>query len=179
MRHCALSVQYFSDYFASADEWRWFGTSSFVIKYDAFRRTGGFSGRWVNGEDADLALRLGTAPGFVQIEAPATFAYREHEMSATKDIQRTIDGAWLKLRSEQSGEYPGGRSRSGERRRILTRHTRPITLDCLKRDMFQEAWKLYRATWAWNAAERRARYLTGFPVLALAARLRGSVGRRS
>ena len=41
-----------------------------------------------------MALRLGVAPGFVQINDPVTFAYREHPDSAMKDIERTLAGAW-------------------------------------------------------------------------------------
>src|SRR5204862_986299 len=82
-----LRHQSFADYFASGDQWRWWGVSSFVIQRDAFTRAGGFTEEFVNGEDADLALKLGVAPGFIQITSPATFAYREHELSAIKNLE--------------------------------------------------------------------------------------------
>jgi glycosyltransferase involved in cell wall biosynthesis len=162
----AARTETFVDYFASGDQWRWWGASSFVIHRDAFVTVEGFTEAWVNGEDADLALRLGVAAGFVQITAPVTFAYREHAASAKKDVRRTLAGAWSKVYAEQLGRYPGGSVRARERRRILTRHTRPITLSCLQQGLRREAWKLYGATFAWNASLGRVKYLTAFPLLA-------------
>jgi GT2 family glycosyltransferase len=59
-----LSVAVFGDYFRSGDQWRWWGATSFVIRADAFGAAGGFTNEPINGEDADLALRLGDTPGF-------------------------------------------------------------------------------------------------------------------
>jgi Glycosyl transferase family 2 len=159
-------TEQFADYLASSDEWRWWGVSSFVIRNDAFTAAGGFTDEWVNGEDADLALRLGVAAGFVQITAPVTFAYREHAANAMKDAKRTLAGSWSKVYAERLGRYPGGSVRARERRRILTRHTRPVTLGCLQQGLRREAWKLYGATFAWNASLGRVKYLTAFPLLA-------------
>jgi GT2 family glycosyltransferase len=166
-----LSLRRFPDYLASGDEWRWWGASSFVIRKDVFEQAGGFTDRPIGGEDADLALRLGTAPGFVQITAPVTFAYREHKLNRTKNLGPTIEGAWLKVQTENSAAYPGGAARSRERRRILTRHLRPLTLECAKRGLLRDSWNLYKATFGWNAAEGRVRYLMGVPVLALASQV--------
>jgi GT2 family glycosyltransferase len=161
----------FVDYLASSDQWRWWGVSSFIIRRDAFAAAGGFTEEWVNGEDADLALRLGVASGFVQITAPVTFAYREHAASALWDLKRTVAGACSMVRAEQVGCYSGGRARAAQRRRILTRHVRPVTLACLQQGLRREAWMLYRATFAWNASLRRAKYLAAFLALAATSRL--------
>jgi GT2 family glycosyltransferase len=170
--HGTMRTEQFTDYLASGDSWRWWGASSFVLRRDAFLAVGGFSEEWVNGEDADLALRLGIAPGFVQIAAPVTFAYREHAASAMKDLKRTFAGACLKVRAERAGRYPGGVLRATERRRILTRHTRPVTLSCLQQGLRREAWVLYRSTFAWNARFRRIKYLAAFPCLAIVEKFR-------
>src|SRR5262249_35101713 len=95
-----------------------------------------------------------------------TFAYREHSASAKKDLKRTVAGAWSMVRAEQGGCYPGGRERAAQRRRILTRHARPVTLSCLQQGMQWEAWTLYRATFAWNASLGRVKYLAAFPMRA-------------
>jgi GT2 family glycosyltransferase len=162
----------FCDYLTSGDQWRWWGASSFVIRRDAFTVVGGFTDECVNGEDADLALRLGDARGFVQITAPETFAYREHTESATKDIKRTLAGAWSKVHAEREGRYPGGRARAAERRRILTRHIRPLTLGCLREGFRCDAWALYASTFAWNASAGRLKYLAAFPFFAIAEEFR-------
>ncbi|MGA9778114.1 MAG: glycosyltransferase family 2 protein [Limisphaerales bacterium] len=160
----------FPDYLASGDEWRWWGVSSFVVRRDAFEAVGGFTNKWVNGEDADLALRLGTARGFVQVTNPATFAYREHDSNTMKNLPKTLGGIWLGIRTEQAGQYPGGAPRARERWRILTRHVRPVTFDCLRHRLHKEAWQLYRAVFRRHVALGRWKYLAGFPMKALIGR---------
>ena len=88
----SLKAERFEDYLASGEEWRWWGVSSFVINREKFIRVGGFIEDRVNGEDADLALRLGVATGFVQITAPATFAYRVHAANMKDNLGRTLAG---------------------------------------------------------------------------------------
>jgi hypothetical protein len=133
-----------------------------------FSAVNGFTEERINGEDCDLALRLGVIPSFVQITTPATFAYREHETGISSNMKRTIAGAWFIVRAEKQGRYPGGKARAAERHQILTRHIRPVTLSCLlQRGLRQEAWRLYRATFAWNGKLGRFRYLTAFPFLAV------------
>jgi len=161
------TTEKFQDYLASGDEWRWWGVSSFVIRKDAFIGAGGFMEDRVNGEDADLALRLGVAPGFVQVTAPATFAYREHAENVKNDLGRTLAGIQYTLRSEKCDRYPGGEARARERREILTRHVRPVALEFLRRGHQREAWDFYYSTFAWNLSLGRLRYLFGFPFVAL------------
>jgi hypothetical protein len=62
--------------------------------------------------------------------------------------------------------------RARERRRILVRHTRPVTLTCLQQGLRREAWKLFGATFAWNASLGRVKYLAAFPLLAAISKLR-------
>jgi glycosyltransferase involved in cell wall biosynthesis len=162
----------FVDYLASGDKWRWWGASSFVIRRDAFKAVDGFTEEWVNDEDTDLTLRMGVAPGFVQVTSPPTFAFREHAGSVSKDHARLLAGTWSRVCAEREGRYPGGRNRARERRRILTRHVRPVTLGCLQRGLLREAWKFYIATFRWNASLGRFKYLSGFPLLALMTYLR-------
>jgi glycosyltransferase involved in cell wall biosynthesis len=163
----AAQTERFVDYLASSDEWRWWGASSFVVYREAFSAVGGFAEDRVNGEDADLALRLGLAPGFVQVTSPATFAYRDHVESAMKDLKRTVAGAQFMVCAEQAGRYPGRQARAVERYRILTRNTRAVTVSCLKQGLWLEAWALYRATFGWNASLGRMMYLAAFPLLAI------------
>jgi GT2 family glycosyltransferase len=168
----ATRAKWFVDYLASGDEWRWWGASSFVISRDAFKSVGGFTEEWVNDEDTDLTLRMGVAAGFVQITAPVTFAYREHAAMVSKDHERMLTGTWSRIRAEREGRYPGGKARAAERRRILTRHIRPVTLSCLRQGLRREAWHLFISTFAWNAALGRLKYLAAFPFLAVAEKLR-------
>ena len=154
----------FPDYFASGQEWRWFSASSFVIRADAFRSVKGFAPVWINGEDADLAMRLGTAGPFVQITTPVTFGYREHAASLVSQTRRTLDGVRHALRMEQDDRYPGGRARARERRMILTRQCRPVMLTCIAEGFGADAWKIYLSTWLWHLSLGRVRFLLGFPI---------------
>jgi glycosyltransferase involved in cell wall biosynthesis len=161
-----LRAERFADYLASGSQWRWFSASSFVLRAEAVRAVGGFSTEWINSDDADLALRLGQAPGFVDIQAPATFAYRDHagSLKSMTDVSfRSLD---YMIVQEKSGSYPGGTARRRERLEILTRHVRPFTLECLRVGAVTQGWNVYRRTFAWHVAMRRASYLCAFPVLA-------------
>lgn len=166
LRQEAVTSAMFADYLESGDAWRWWGVSSFVIRADVLRAVGGFSSEEMNGEDADLALKLGDAPRFVQITSPFTFGYREHAESAMRDLPKTLVGARHMIENENKGTYPGGRARAMERWRILTRHVRPVSLDCLKEGRTRDAWELYRSTLRWHALLGRWKYLFGFPVRA-------------
>jgi hypothetical protein len=61
----------------SGDQWRWWGVYSFVVKRESFTRVRSFVIDLKNGEDCDLALRLGTETGFVQVTSSITFSMRE------------------------------------------------------------------------------------------------------
>src|SRR5262249_57632111 len=83
----------FVDYLASGDEWRWWGASSFVMRRGAFEAVGGFTEEWVNGENTDLTLGMGVAPGFVQFVASAPVGDREHLGSVQKDSPTPVTPA--------------------------------------------------------------------------------------
>jgi hypothetical protein len=134
------------------------------------RQSGGFAEANMNGEDSDLALKLGEERGFAQILSPFTFGYREHAANATADLAKTIEGVWHKVRTEIANGYPGGRRRMTERLRILTRHVRPVALECLRAGWHREGWQLYRATFRWHWTLGRWKFITGFPLRAIFAR---------
>ncbi len=165
----------FDDYLASGDQWRWFGVSSFVIRRDVLASTTGFAKQAVNCEDADLAMKLGTAPGFLQVTSPPTFGYREHLGNITHNSQKSFQGLKLLLDSEQSGRYPGGDDRRKQRQTLITMHARPLSIQCLRLGNTSLSWSLYRRTFRWHLGQGRLRYLAGFPLLALTGKFnRGS-----
>ena len=171
-----LKAGRFDDYLASGDSWCWFSASSFVLRADAVRAVGGFSTEWINSDDADLALRLGQAAGFVDIQAPATFAYRDHEGSLRSKSDVSFRSLTYMIAQEETGAYPGGSARRRERLEILTRHIRPFTLECLRGGKISDGWNVYRKTFAWHLALGRASYLGAYPVLtAIHAMKRGKI----
>lgn len=168
VEHPEVRLATFPDFYASSDAWRWWSVSSFVMRTDALRRVGGFTEHRINGEDADLTMRMGTEPGFVHVADGPTFAYRQHDGNLMGTFSKNAEGARHKVEQEEAGNYPGGPARRRERRRILTRHVRPASLECLRVGMHDLGWWLYRHTFSWNAALGRWRYLAGFPLRALA-----------
>jgi glycosyltransferase involved in cell wall biosynthesis len=163
-----VRADYYTDYFASFRAGYFVGAGMMVLRRDVLVAYGGFIEERVNAEDHDLAFRLGTEFGFVQVLAPLTLGWRRHPISETAAHWRTCAGILRMVDRERQAAYPGGASRMRERREILTRHARPVTLSCLQQGMQREAWTLYRATFAWNALLGRVKYLSFFPFLALA-----------
>lgn len=166
-----VTLNTFNDYLESGDQWRWFGVSSFVIRRDAFLEAGGFMDGRVNCEDADLALRLGTARGFVQMRSPCTFSYRNHDSNVTFDLSKTYRGVLSILSRESNSEFPGGNDRAAERWRIISRHIRPHSIELAKRGDHR-AMSLFTKTFNWHLKTRRIKYLASLPFLYLGGLLR-------
>ncbi len=171
VRAQAPACRAFPDYFASGDQWRWYGLSSFVVRRELVMQVGGLASTPINGEDADLALRLGDAPGFVQVTSPATYAYREHAGGIRHQLEKTLQGQLHQLKEEESGRYPGGRARARERWRLMGPHMRSCSIACLKDGLRAGAWTIYRRTLRWHLALGRWKYLAGFPILAITSRI--------
>ena len=104
------------------------GSNMLVVEREALLGCGGFVTDRLNAEDHDLMLRLGTQPGFVQVIAPKTIAWRQHESSETADGIRTMRGIARLMDREDAGIYPGGRERRRDRRRFITQHVRAASL---------------------------------------------------
>lgn len=170
-----VATESFADYFSSGDEWRWFGVSSFVIRRDVFLQVGGFADGRINGEDADLAMRLGTAPGFVHVTSPVQFGYRVHDGNVTNDTKKSRAGLELLLSNEAKGIYPGGQQRAGERARIIARHVRPFALSLAKSGRVWTAFRFYRAVLREALQNHRCKFLLGLPLLAISGLMRRSL----
>lgn len=158
----------YANYFATWPRQLVIGAGMVAVRRDVFINSGGFSEAAINGEDHDLSLKLGLAPGFVQVVRPSTLAWRMHPSSVTRDLQKSLDGCELMLASEAADKYPGGDRWSSVRRNIITTHTRSFTFEALKAGRLGAAWQIYRETFKWHVALGRVRYLTVFPVLAAA-----------
>jgi len=169
----------FIDYLVSGDCWRWFGVSSFVLARRHFLDIGGFTPEFRVGEDADLTLRLGIEPGFVQITTPATFGYREHKNNLSSGPQSLLEAASKLVDAEFAGAYPGGEQRHRERWRILTRHARPAAIAALQAGMVGPGLGLYARTFVWQLAVGAWRFVFGFPLLSLFYAIAASVNPKA
>lgn len=155
-------AEVFTDYFASSDRDCFVGAGMTFVRRDNFFEAGGFCNRQINLEDHDLVLKLGTAAGFVRIVDPPTLAWRRHDTSTADRSLRSFEGCRHLIRNEQRGVYPGGKTRSSARRKIITRHIRPWALTLARTGAWGQAWSLYNSTFVWNLSLNRWRFLLGF-----------------
>lgn len=161
-----FSASRFADYFAADDAWRCWGAGYSVVRRDVFAEAGGFSDRLPVSEDADLVMRLGTAPGCAHITSPPTLGYRIHPDSAMANVGQILNGARHLLNIERAGGYPGGDDRGPARRRILSRHLRSVMLAALRHGRRRDAWRMYAETFGWHVRLGRWRFLLVFPLMA-------------
>ena len=134
---------------------------------EAFRRAGGFLTDRLNAEDHDLTLRLSNCRGLVAVRAPVTVAYRQHGDQETGSQTKAMAGMMRLVARERAGFYSGGSALAGRRRAIIAAHARPACLTALKAKEFRLAWRLYVATFFWQLAAGRGRFLAAFPLLAV------------
>jgi hypothetical protein len=145
------------DFFASAN--------MMVISREIFSTVGGFSEERINAEDHDLALRICTSPGFVQVTDPITIGRRLHTTNETNSHISSAMGLNRLIMRERCGDYPGGLERRAERRRMITRYARPLILDCISASHLAEAQRLYSQTFLWNARDWRVKFIIATPIL--------------
>jgi glycosyltransferase involved in cell wall biosynthesis len=93
-----------------------------AIRRDALQAIGGFMERRVGSEDIDLFLRLGNAPGYVFVDAPPVYAYRQASGSMSRVAWQLHGGVRHLLAADRRGAY--GRSRARERSIVLARNVR-------------------------------------------------------
>ena len=158
------------DYLASPRVTLW--PSGTAIRAEVLKAAGGFTPHAFNAEDCDLWLRLGVERGFVHISQPPVFAYRRHPASAVSSLEKSTKGIMAMIDCEERGGYPGGDSRRLDRLRILTTHTRPLSVACARHGVPRDALSIYRRTFGWNMRLGRLRYLFALPCLALAGAMR-------
>lgn len=144
-----LECQRWDDYLASVVVGGHRVSIASAIRRDVLVASGGFR-RTSSAEDHDLYLRLGIEPGFVYVDAPPLYAYRQHGQSASHDTRVVHDGLRFLLGEERAGRYPGGRRRAPQRHHVLGGLVAWATHRCLD-----------AGGW-WPAADL---YLRGLPLL--------------
>jgi glycosyltransferase involved in cell wall biosynthesis len=166
-----IRSEVFADYFAASRTGYFIGSGMSVLRRDVLLESGGFIVDRVSAEDHDLIVRLGAAPGFVQVIAPVTLGWRRHPNSETRNLAAVFAGVLRMIEQEHRDGYPGGSLRAPERREILTRHARSASLGCVRSGLVDQGWLLYCRTFHWNFRRKRWKYLAMFPLLAFLAKL--------
>ena len=154
--------QQYDDYYCTAASGVWIPTCAAVIRTELLRKIGGFKEVLRSAEDSDLWLRLGCFRGFVHLQNPPVFRYHRTIGSLVSDRKETYRGISFLLHNERAGLYPGGDTRSKERRRIIGRHARPYIIGALRRGEVKRAWQCYAMMMALGSSGAGIRFHLGF-----------------
>jgi glycosyltransferase involved in cell wall biosynthesis len=162
----SLKCEPFRDYLASSGRTLLLGTGVCVAERKRLLSAGGFVESLRSAEDIDLFLRLGTEVGFVHIRQPYTVVYRRHASSLTANHHAAVAGVSFLIEGERAGRYPGGVARARERREIITRSARSVSVAAIRHVSVRAAARVYGQTLAWHLSALRIKYLAGFWALA-------------
>lgn len=146
----------------------WLGAGGTVIRRDVIMRIGGHHTKRFNAPDTDLLLKAGTAPGFVELISPPTFAYRQHSGNVAYNVVKGSRGIGYILSREKRGEYPGGTTRRRERRQIVGAIVQDYCRFLLSRGEVMRGLRLYWNVLPLQLPHGSARFLFGYPLEALA-----------
>ncbi|MCB9844779.1 MAG: glycosyltransferase family 2 protein [Phycisphaeraceae bacterium] len=163
--HTELKATNYRDVFEASDRALWFATTVMTCERRALLETGGFDGGNIYLEDLEVAIKVGSRPGFIVIESPRTVLYREHEMNRTKQRDLTYSGVIRMVRKERRGELPGGRGRARERRRYICRAGRAISYGQARAGRVRAVLHMWWATLWWQVRDGRIAYVLGLPLV--------------
>jgi len=150
--------------------------SGWAIRADVLRSIGGFFPYHLGFEDHDLMLRLGEAPGYVQLVEPklAVRGLHDENLSSDRQVAWFVGGLEVLLERERNGTYPGGFARARRRRAFIGAAARPLSVACVRVGRLRSAAAIYLQTFAWHLRLGKLRYLIGFPFLVLLRIFRGN-----
>lgn len=151
----------------------WVLASGSAFKTQHAREVAGQSDQIVYAEDTDMFLRLGAKPGFVRIDSPFCFGYRQHHSNVSMDFTRLLKGMHQLIDEEVNDTFPGGAEWARARRQAITSQVRSAAKRCAKRGLVAEGWQLYRRTAKWHTQVNRWDFLLGYPPMLAVSSLRG------
>lgn len=137
-----LSAEGWDDYLQSSSA-RYPVAIPGAIRREALLNAGGFADGNICSEEHDLYLRLGLEKGFVMVRAPQVYAYRQHAETQSRDTGPLYRGARLLLDRENSGVYPGGKTRRSQRANLLARSLQYSIRRCFELGDPRRATELY------------------------------------
>jgi len=97
-------------------------SSRIVLKKSAFDEVGGLRNTTPNTfhlDSLNLILRVGTYSPCIVVRAPGTVGYRRHQGNTIRQVKQIAQGIHVLACAERSGQYPGGKKRSFERRALI------------------------------------------------------------
>lgn len=164
VQECPLRLTRYDNYLAIAtlDMYRGSGVSAW--KTSVLVAAGGFVEEEMYGEDLELFLRLGTAPGLVHIESPPAVAVRQHAQGSLGRLDRHCRGAAEMIRREHARAYPGGMKWASARRASIVSYALVISLMCLEQRRYRWGLLLYARMFRLALLQRKFKFLIGWPL---------------
>lgn len=143
------------------------GAGMMLVERSAFVRSGGFVEDRMNGEDHDLALRLGRESGFVKVLEPVLVGHRMHDSNEMSSTEKSIGGLQRMITREKEGVYPGGNEFRAARRKIISHHCRPQIISLIRNGQIADARHLFGSTFGWHIQMGRIKFLLAGTLLLL------------
>ena len=168
---CSVYPNYFA--YIARPRKGWSLASGSIFRTEYARQIAGLSDKIVYAEDSDMFIRLGDKPGFVRIEKPFTFGYRQHDTNVSINFDRFLKGMHQLIEEERAGLYPGGAAAAKARRNELTSLLRSAARRCINRGRLAEGWDIYRKTLAWNIQCNKWPFIASYPLKMMLAKLEG------
>jgi hypothetical protein len=157
-----IVVRSFRNYFASASNSFWIGGSALVIKTSVLLDAGCFTKERVITDDLDVCLRVGSGAGFVAVDSPITFAYRQHSQNISNSLDRLVSSVSYIVTQERIGAYACGSNEQKALQQIVCRHARPWALAAARSGKMKSAWNLFKQILPLSLREGRMRFIAGF-----------------
>jgi glycosyltransferase involved in cell wall biosynthesis len=160
--------------------------SGVAVHREAYLAASGFRETMRVAEDLDLWFRLGTAPGFVLLESPATCIRETHGGSLGEHTERSFEGLGELIGNERSGRYPGDLRAAFVRRGMITRQLMYYAAQYVRRGRRALAARFYADILRFQASGgfrepafggRRNRFLLTFPLFFASPRLHALLKR--
>jgi glycosyltransferase involved in cell wall biosynthesis len=160
----SFACRRFETYFSAAAMGIYVGACQLRIRRDVLLAAGGFDEAMRVGEDHDLLLRVGGAPGFVEIVSPPSVVRHLHAGSISSDGRHLYRGLATLVQRGHNGFY--GRCEASRRaaRSIVGAHARAASVTLARGHHLAYACMLYLRSLGINSRQSRWRYVAGFPL---------------
>ena len=163
-KYQTLQTQAWPDLYTYAAQNRLGPCGILVARTELLREVGGFLTERMVGEDADLMLRLGTAPNMVKINAPSMYGYRRHTENYTLKPEAWYRGACAFIHRYRSGGFPGGPARAAEIRKRVAAAIACYSFMCLYHGSRMNFCKVYIQTVGLQLRAKQYRYVFRMPL---------------
>jgi glycosyltransferase involved in cell wall biosynthesis len=156
-------MRVFKDYVSTRARSAGVAPSATAVRRDAYFAAGGGEEVRVMFEDVEIWFKVGTSPGFVFIDEPASAGYRVGHAQMMGNMQKQLDGfEWIAGKVAR-GAFPDGGSRRRDMEDALAKHAKSCAFRCIHAGDRKLAMTFYKRTFGWQVRNGEWKFLVGFP----------------